>query len=265
MIPTLDPTGGELIALAGRVGPHLAVLGDELTEAFEALHWWHEAGDQSPLPAVVLNVRVLEFVASRLSSAAWYEYADSYWKNAWVHSRIKHILLSICSEAARHEELVAASDRPILKSYWERISVRHGWGDYTMDAGEALAALPVLTRIFPDHHRIGRELSTIATRLSTPASLVQWCVDLDAEWKERRGRLQRVRNALSHGGPASSAVVSTVATFGRSLAAWALSATLEGILDGTGVASSHQAVQSREDGWRNGIMSASDIHTALFP
>ncbi len=54
------PTGSELARLATTLGPRLPVTDEALTEAIDALHWWQDSQDRSPLAAVVLDVRVLE-------------------------------------------------------------------------------------------------------------------------------------------------------------------------------------------------------------
>lgn len=58
--------------------------------------------------------------------------------------------------------------------------------------------------------------------------------DLEERWAASRGRLQRVRNTLVHGGPVSTPLVATVAPSGRQMAQWALQTTLEGLLGGRG-------------------------------
>jgi hypothetical protein len=46
----------------------LPITDPDLTEAIDALHWWQDAEAQSPLVAVVLDVRVLELLAARIAN-----------------------------------------------------------------------------------------------------------------------------------------------------------------------------------------------------
>jgi hypothetical protein len=55
---------------------------------------------------------------------------------------------------------------------------------------------------------------------------------LELDWTSQVNRLQRLRNALAHGGPASAGAVDTVGAFGRELARTTLSVTLTGLVNG---------------------------------
>ena len=75
--PDLDRTADELGTLAATLGPRLPVADPALTETIDALGWWQSATDQPPLAAIVLDVRVLELVAARVTNGAWHDYAGS--------------------------------------------------------------------------------------------------------------------------------------------------------------------------------------------
>jgi hypothetical protein len=127
-----------------------------------------------------------------------------------------------------------------------------------------LAALPTLARIWPAHHHLGRQLRTLAAHLSSPAALEAWCQALGDRWTRARTRLQRVRNALAHGGPLTSAA-DTVHRLAHQRAGKALSFTLEALLDGRGAVKANGDACSRMTAWRNGVAGAASVHDALFP
>lgn len=93
---------------------------------------------------------------------------------------------------------------------------------------------------------------------------MQWIEDLEREWTACRSRLQRVRNALAHGGPVTDAAVSSIQPFGRQLAAWSLSTAFNGLLDGTGIQSAHDKGRMRALRWRRLIASGANATVALY-
>ncbi|MEV4819311.1 hypothetical protein [Micromonospora tulbaghiae] len=262
--PYLDATGDELARLAADLGPHLPAVGRDLHDAIDVLHWWHEAGDRSALAAVLLDVRVVEFVASRAGGKSWHKFLDETLKNAWIRDEARLRLLNTCTEAAGSFDMVAAEHHETLQALYKVIVEYDGAGASTLHVDEALKALPTLTATYPPHSRLGRRLAALSNRLNSPAALHRWSDELESEWKTCRDRLQRVRNALAHGGPASEAVVASVAPFGRQLAARALSVAIHGLLDGRGISAAHAEMQKEALGWRTGLAGAPDVATALF-
>ena len=111
----------------------------------------------------------------------------------------------------------------------------------------------------------GRQIHTLATHLATTATLDAWCQALHARWTRARERLQRVRDALAHGGPLTLAAAETVHRLGHGLAGGALGPTLEGLLDGRGAAKAHDDARDRMNRWRNGVPGAASVNDALFP
>lgn len=259
-----DPTDEVLRDLSGTLGPHLSLVPEMLREAIEVLRWWQEAGDQSNLPRVVLDVRVVEWVASLIGAGTWYEFLGQTWKQHWIRWQIHQHLYNTCSEAASRPNAVAPEHRAQLATIQTKIQTYEGPGTYTLRLDEALGALPGLQSIHPFHTRTGRRLTTLTARLASPSALEVWCDELEVDWTSQVNRLRRLRNAVAHGGPASAGTVDTVAAFGRERAGAALRATLTGVVDGRGPALAHQEVKANADTWRAGVPSAPDVATALF-
>ncbi|MGC4812742.1 hypothetical protein ACLQ29_19640 [Micromonospora sp. DT228] len=259
----LDGTGDELARLGPDLGSHLLAADRDLHEAIEMLHWWHEAGNQSPLPAILLDVRIIEFVAARTGDKRWYEYLDRNWKNAWIRSTAINRLLNTCIDAARNFNIATEGDKEELKSIYYAI-VRHASRGRTLHADEALKALPMLRMIYPVHSRLGRLLASTSDQLSNCASLGSWSDELEREWKAQRERLQRIRNALAHSSPVTEDAAKTVAPFCRQMASWALDAAMCGILDRRGVQAAHDEVRSKALHWRANLSGGSDVAVALF-
>jgi hypothetical protein len=184
--PDLDRTADELSALAVTLGPRLPVVDPALTEAIDALGWWQSATDQPPLAAIVLDVRVLELVAARVTNGAWYDYLDSYHRDDWIRSRIVSTLHSVVFAAMRGYHVVPSSEHPQLAAFEATLFESTSTGHHVFHADRALAALPTLAGIWPVHDHLGRQLHTLATDLSSPAALEAWCQILGDRWARAR-------------------------------------------------------------------------------
>ncbi|MFE7869447.1 hypothetical protein ACFUYE_03760 [Micromonospora humida] len=263
-VPTEDPTGDVLEGLSGTLGPHLSPVPDTLREAIEVVRWWQEAGDQSNLPRIVLDVRVVEWVASLVGGVAWHEFLGQTWKQHWVRSQIHECLFNTCAEAAGRPGAVAPEHRAQMEDAHSKIQVHEGPGTYALHIGRALEVLPGLQAVYPLHTRIGRRLATLSARLATPATVEAWCSELEVNWTSQVNRLRRLRNALAHGGPASAGAVDTVGAFGHDIARAALRVTLTGLIDGRGPVLAHEEIKANADSWRAHVPVAPDVATALF-
>ncbi len=83
--------------------PRLPVSDQSLRDIIDALHWWRTGPSQPTAASIVLNVRIVELVASRVGETTWTTYLESYFKNAWIHSAIMQILYMALREAlTRH-------------------------------------------------------------------------------------------------------------------------------------------------------------------
>ncbi len=262
--PDLDRTADELGTLAATLGSHLPVADPALSETIDALGWWQSATDQPPLASIVLDVRVLELVAARVTNSAWYAYLDSYHRDSWIYSRIISTLQSVVFAAMRGYHVVPPSAHPQLAALKATLFESTSADRHIFHADRALAALPTLATIWPVHDHLGRQLHTLAAHLSSPAALEGWCRALADRWTRARARLRRVRNALAHGGPLTSAA-DTVDRLAHQRAGSALSFTLEALLDGRDAAQAHEDARNRMTAWRNGVSGAASVHDALFP
>jgi hypothetical protein len=262
--PDLDRTADELSALAATLGPRLPVADPALTETIDALGWWQSATDQPPLAAVVLDVRVLELVAARVTNGAWYDYLDSYHRDGWIRSRVISTLRSVVFATMRGYHVVPSSEHPQLAGLQATLFESTSAGRHLFHADRALAALPTLATIWPVHDHLGRQLRSLATDLSSPAALEAWCQALGDRWTRALARLRRVRNALAHGGPLTPAA-DTVHRLAHQRAGRTLSFTLEALLDGRGAVKTHEDARKHMTAWRNGVSGAASVHDALFP
>lgn len=102
------------------------------------------------------------------------------------------------------------------------------------------AALIELLEIYPGHHQIGRRLRALASRLDSLDAFEKWRAQLDTQWKHLIGWLERIRNAITHGGPTTAEAVQSIAFFSSQLSAWEVQLALEAALQGTSYQTAHQ-------------------------
>lgn len=195
--PAMDAT---LADLAPKLGPHLPIANQALTEVVHAVRWWQEARQQSPLAAVLLHVRVLELLSQRVNDGKWFEYVDKYLQSRWVRFRMCQQLAGILEDCIAHSMSVPdVNDQARLRQL--ALDVRSSGGvGYRLDLRQGIAALPDMGRIFQPHDNLGRQIQSIAARLA-PTELLKWRDELEHDWKLARDRLHSLRNALAHGGP----------------------------------------------------------------
>jgi hypothetical protein len=264
---TFDSTADELARLSSTLGPQLPVTDPALTEAVAALHWWQDAEQQLPLPAIVLDVRVLELVASRVTTdSTWYGYLHSHHAAAWVRQQILNTLLDVVYAAVNNYayQQVDPSEHDKLETLKRQVLGSASGKRFGFHLDEALAVLPTVAGTYPIHDDLGRRVRTLADQLSSPSALDSWCQDLEVRWFRALARLRRTRNALAHGGPLTPGCTDTVHGFARRLAGRALSRTLEGLLDGRSAVTAHDDFRDQADAWRAGVRHAASVHDALF-
>ena len=253
----------ELAELAKKLPAHLLSTDPEFSEVVKAVHWWEQARQQPPLAAVLLHVRILELLSQRVAVTPWQRYVDDFQQAWWIrHIMIQRLHGAIDECLLNRERVPNQADRDYLQELDRRITT-HQPGGYTRDLREGFNALPDLARIFAPHDNIGRRVRDAAARL-TLATLPSWCTDLEAEWKLTLDRLQRVRNALAHGGPIEDESAETVRVFVEQLARLSLAVALQGSLEGKAVAMANQERKQWIDQWRAALPAAASVPDALL-
>ncbi len=260
-----DAMEAELIKLAPRLAGHLPITDTGLSEVIQAVRWWQQARRQPPLATVLLHVRVLELIAQRANAKPWYQYLETYHRAAWIRQTMISAVGSVIDDCLRSAHRVAATaDQTWLREFSLAITTWKQGSPPSLDLKQGIEALPELIRIFPVHDRPGRRVRSIASHLSSTDALLTWGGDLANEWSLVLKRLQRIRNALAHGGPIEDRTVPTVHLFALQLAGWSLSVALEGVLDGTGVVPAHEEYRQEAHQWASALASASNAVEALL-
>jgi len=262
--PEFDPTSDYLMEIETDLAPHLPVSNPDLLEIIDAVHAWQDASKQEPLSSIILYVRILELVAARVGYDRWFEYVDDYFAAAWVREAIYRTLHVTVYEAAfTHIEGLSDSQKQEKRELQLSIFRSKSYGHDT-DLGKALKAMPTFVGFYPLHHRLTRKVEGVTAQLSSSATITTLRDELDERWGLARSRLQRIRNALAHGGPIEVESANTVHHLAEQLAAWSLHLSLRGILNGRGIAVELDAHKDNASAWFDGVPSASDAERTLF-
>lgn len=255
----------ELDRLAPRLEGHLPITDADLSEIIDAVHWWQQARRQPPLAAVLLHVRVLELIAQRTNAGPWYQYLDTSHRANWLrHAMISSVGGVVDDCLWSYARAAAPEDRQFLRELSLALTTWRPGTGRSFDLRSALESLPDLVRIFPLHDGLGRRVRSVGKRLDSVDALVQWHDDLAGQWPLLLKRLQRIRNALAHGGPIQDSTAATVHHFAMQLAGWSLSVALEGTLDGAGVVAAHDRYKQEADQWESALTSVTDPVEALL-
>lgn len=253
----------ELDRLAPRLKSHLLITDPTLAEVVQAVRWWQQARSQTPVASLLLDVRVLELIASRLGTK-WENYLEDYLRDMWVRLLILGTLKNTVREALFRGEQLASSEHKHRVDVLRAGIISFVSGGFTTDTQQCLAALPELVAMFPVHTQLGRRLQTLHTNLASVANLNAWCDGLVNEWGRLYQRLQRLRNALAHGGPFQDEGIASTYRFGQGLAANSLSVALEGLLEGKPIETAHAEHVQRERAWLEHRRTATTVPDALF-
>ncbi|GLZ09718.1 hypothetical protein Acsp03_71840 [Actinomadura sp. NBRC 104412] len=260
-----DPMSDLLQMVEADLAPHLPVDNPELIELIEALHTWQKTDREEPLSSIILHMRIVELVAARVTHGAWYEFLDDYLCSTWVRDKILDMLHSAVFDAAYgHIEGLSSAQEQERRDIQLALFKSTGYG-HEIDLAKAYEALPRLVSMHPPQSQSGRELRHVMNLLSSPASIVTLRDDLLDRWDIARERLQRIRNALAHGGPVDVDGAKTVHGFARQLAAWSLSRSLAGILKRNGVVDEHTRRRDEANSWFAAVPNAADAKSAIFP
>jgi hypothetical protein len=97
-----DATARQLTKLPASLASRLPITDREFTDTIDALRWWQDAEGQQPLAAVVLDVRVIDFVAERFVHKPLHAYLREYLAAAWVRHEVHETLFEVAFKAVEN-------------------------------------------------------------------------------------------------------------------------------------------------------------------
>jgi hypothetical protein len=257
----MDSTARRLSEMAPRVAPHLTSGLADLSSVVDAIGWWKASGVQPPHASVLLDVRILETVAVTVCGHAqtWYEYLDTYHKNAWIRRSMASELFDVLWHARDDVHWWSPQEKRAVTAIHSKL-LRHDHGQSRADMTQAVAELPALAAALPEHTLQHRRTAAAAHRISSPAHVRAWYTDLENRWARTLGRLRLVRNALAHGGPVTAAAAASVAPVVHQLAGGSLLSSLTALTEGTVAADRHTMHRDRCDAWAQDRLSGNTAY-----
>lgn len=228
-----------------------------LSEAMELLRWWRDAQGRSPQAQVTANVRVIEVVASRVKSETWQSHLNAYMKAAWIVHTLKADVSSVIFDAFGAEITdIPHTLHDRFRAVWKDAVECTDLGYAKLRPSSMLQALEDLIEILPRNHQARRRLRELRTRLNDANAFKGWIRQLDDQWRRLLDRLERVRDAITHGGPATEGAVTSILHFGSLLAVWEVQITMEAALAGQKLSSAHQEFNSIKTNLLNDLRNA---------
>ncbi|GHH78384.1 hypothetical protein GCM10018793_28730 [Streptomyces sulfonofaciens] len=244
----MDATAERLSRMAPRIAPHLPGTGSDLAEVVDAIGWWKASGAQPPLPAIVLDVRILELLATRVAALDWYDYLDHFHKNAWIRHQVVDTLADVAWHSTDDLGHFTTDVRNAARDVRSRL-VKHKGRDFDIDIREVISALPDLISVYPRHSRQRRRATGVAARLADGAGMRAWYESLEGRWSRSTRRLRAIRNSLAHGGPVTPEAATSVGSLVHFLAGTGLTDSLNALLEGAPHASTHELRRDTCDAW----------------
>jgi hypothetical protein len=222
--------------LGAALGAHLPVRDVRLRRAARLALWLRRSRETWEPGRVILVGRVLEQIAGWAGVRDRHRFEEEYLRLSWALRRVR-LEVSNCWRGvwAAHMN----GDLALREGAWEEITSDASIGYEETEGGRYVFNLAgvmeqtdfLIERLMPGsapHER----LSKLADRTVDGVSTASWISDLENEFGVLKSRERRIRNALVHGGAVDDAIAGSVLLFVDWLAADALHAAIEGILEG---------------------------------
>ncbi|MFF4606407.1 hypothetical protein ACFY12_27205 [Streptomyces sp. NPDC001339] len=244
----MDATAERLNRMAPRIAPHLPGASSNLSEVIDAVGWWKASSAQPSLPSVVLDVRILELLASRVSGQDWYVYVDSFHKNAWIQHQVIHALVRVAWHARDDLRHFTPDVRQAAETLHREMVQYEGMG-FRADVRKVISTLPDLVSVYPTHSKQRRRAESMAGRLAGSEGMRAWYEELNDRWSRALNRLRSVRNSLAHGGPVTPEAATSVTPLAHFLAGTGLMDSLSALLEGEPQATAHVKRRDGANAW----------------
>jgi hypothetical protein len=248
----------QISRMAPRVAPFVPVQDPAMRDIIDALHWWRVGSDQASAASVVLDVRVIELIASRAGEASWTSYLEKYTKNFWIRGAVIDAFSRPLYEALHYR----ATEHNARQRELFLETMKYEDGAQYFDTRKAAKNIDEIIGFIPENLPLSRDLRTTRRRSANGSAMNVWCKALEKQWQGWVHRLERLRNSISHGGPFTERAVVLTQPFSRKLSVWMLWECVDRYLDGKTVVQAHVDLKLRSDSWRNSmnnLVSVDDI------
>jgi len=213
-----EAVGHELEAIAAEGAGVPAALRDDVDSL---IRWIDRATGADAAMATVLYVRVIETLAGRAGYSDWEAFADECLMTSWIRGQVARAVIATVRRSIGVLGRMSLNLDPKLGAELDEIArtvFRSLPGlRYEVRFEEAAASLEIIHRAAPKNSAFRREVEYLTRRLGNVQVRSQWLLGLESSWRLLRGRLNEIRNEISHAEAPSDRVVETVvglASFG---------------------------------------------------
>jgi hypothetical protein len=247
---------------------HLPAPTKEFDEIVRAARWWQDSRDSSELPRILLDVRLLEFIGSRVHYGDWQKFMHRYLHKAWVWHALGLEVRAVADiiqdpKNAKDEEAVAS-----LQALAEQVATYSVGNDLspmvTVNHRFIVESLPAAQKLIRDNSVAARTVRDAIKWTRNTSSARSKVESLDAEWRQSVSRLGRVRNSLAHGGPVTTPAVLSVLPFADAMSSWAVDIALKAALEEEPLRDAFDRYGASMDSLRSRLLSSSSVQVGLF-
>lgn len=237
-----DTTADVIAKNAEEWAAHFPIVDPRMRQAAHLLLWLSKAREAWAPGRLILCDRVIERVAAWAGVASPRQFLKDHVRLSWALAQVRHRLAGVAFVAFAS---LGSADRADAAE-WERYRIGHeeirtdadlglalGERTWTVEPGSVIGKLGWLAeRVPPGTHAL-EEIELLADRTRSGSSLADWVEELMSEFDAMESRRRRLRNALTHGGPAGEEAAAAVLRFVESVAVSALYTSMQGRFSGT--------------------------------
>lgn len=231
-------TTAEIIAKnAEEWAAHFPIVDPRMRQAAHLLRWLRKAREAWAPGRLILCDRVIERVAAWAGVASPKLFLQDHVRLSWALAQVRDRLAGVAFNAFTS---LGSAERGDAAS-WERYRVGHeeirtdpdlglslGERSWTVQPRGVIGKLEWLAQRVPPDTLAFEEIQFLAARTSSGHVLASWVDELMGEFDAMEARRRRVRNALTHGGPAGEEAAAEVLQFVESIAVNALYTSMQG-------------------------------------
>lgn len=237
-----DITASVIERNAEHWAPHFPIRDPRMQEAAHLLVWLRRTRETWTAGRLLLCDRVIERAAGWAGLADVARFVAEYLKVPWAINQIRNEIVS-CGWSAFNAlgEMEGAS-----RAEWERAKRWHdeihadpeigfdiGPEFWSLRPDGILRRLEWIIERVPGETFAHSRVRRLQDRVRDGRAAAGWADELMGEFDARNARSRRLRNALTHGGPASAETAALCVPFVETLAIQALHTAVQGRLEGT--------------------------------
>ncbi|MEU1518142.1 hypothetical protein ABZ490_39380 [Streptomyces sp. NPDC005811] len=260
----LDPLAHGINLAAPRVAACLSLDSRVLQDLLEYLNLWDKVKEYDAASAILANVRLIESLSSYTSDTDWVQFCNRTFKNRWIRKDLLWKLHEVLHDATYgSSNFVDARAQSIIDRVRERVFWNEDGLLYS-DGEAALDCLHELSELYPERQLAGYKLRSLERDYSNCARLNHSRKLLIGRWDRAMERLEKTRNALTHGGPVTEEALVSVSAFSQKLAGGLIGVAIDQSFDGRDISDTMDDLAERGSEWEKNSYIASTPKSFLY-